>query len=506
MSIDSLSTLQCIAGIAAATSAAAILYNKHQAAPATKDGIPLPLGPPARWFWENAFPASNIARTLADWVVDHGPIMSLRQGSRVIMIVGRVDAATEIMEKEGMALVDRPRLIASGELVSGGMRLLLIGSGERFCCLRKAIHPYLQPKAAETYQEMQRDAARDVILDILNDPKHHIKHAQRYADSVILRLTYGKSTLTSDDNPEVVRIHEVVRNILAAMRRGAYLVDRIPLLKYIPGYGRVLKKYHKFELALFRDQLGRVMDDISKNEASPSFGRTLLENTHEHQLSNDEMAYLAGSLFGAGSDTACSTASGIMILILAVACHPEAQARVQEEMDTVVGKDRAPTFEDWNQLPQLHAFISEALWRPIVPLGFAHHATKDVIWRGQCIPAGATVFGCHWAISRDPIAFPDPETFDPQRWLDPTAQLRTDMRFFTYSFGRRACPGIHVANRSLYINFALLMWSFRIMERPDAPIDVNVFTDAVNSRPAPLEAEFVPRMEEHKLREMMEGM
>ncbi|KAF8838138.1 cytochrome P450 [Paxillus ammoniavirescens] len=524
MSFDSLSTLQCIAGITAATSVAAVLYNKYQAAPATKDCIPLPPGPPARWFWENAFPASNIARTLADWVADHGPVMSLRQGSQVIVIVGRVDAATEIMEKEGVALVDRPRSIASGELVSGGMRLLLIGSGERFRRLRKAIHPYLQPKAAETYSEIQRHAARDVILDILNDPNHHIKHAQRYAASVILRLTYGKSTPTSDDDPEVVRIHEVVKNILAAMRPGAYLVDRIPLLKHVPGYGRVLKKYHKFELALFRDQLARVMDDMSKNEAGPSFGRALLENTHEHQLSEDEMAYLAGSLFGAGSDT---TASGIMILILAAACHPEAQARVQQEMDTIVGKDRGehilstlfthvpdhltltlvPTFEDWNQLPQLHAFISEALrWRPIVPLGVAHRATKDVIWRGQCIPAGATVFGCHWAISRDPIAFPNPETFDPQRWLDPTAQLRTNMRFFTYGFGRRACPGIHVANRSLYINFALLMWSFRIMERPDAPIDVNAFTDAVNSRPVPFEAEFVPRMEEQKLREMMEGM
>ncbi|KIJ07919.1 hypothetical protein PAXINDRAFT_102757 [Paxillus involutus ATCC 200175] len=332
----------------------------------------------------------------------------------------------------------------------------------------------------------------------------------RYADSVILRLTYGKSTLTSDDNPKVVRIHEVVRNILAAMRPGAYLVDRIPLLKHIPGYGRVLKKYHKFELALFRDQLGRVMDDMVHDICGSRRTKRVLR--------------LAGRSSKIHMNISCpmmkwltllrvySTASGIMILILAAACHPEAQARVQEEMDTVVGKDRGEYMRCtvFTHVPDhltLHAFISEALrWRPIVPLGFAHRATKDVIWRGQCIPAGATVFGCHWAISRDAIAFPDPETFDPQRRLDPTAQLRTDMGFFTYGFGRRTCPEIHVANRSLYINFALLMWSFRIMERPDAPIDVNAFTDAVNSRPAPLEAEFVPRMEEHKLREMMEGM
>ncbi|KIJ11532.1 hypothetical protein PAXINDRAFT_84362 [Paxillus involutus ATCC 200175] len=502
MSFDRLSTPQCVAGVAAVTSAVAVLYNKYQAAPPTKDGRPLPPGPPARWFWENAFPTSNIPRTLTDWVADYGPVMSLRQGSQVIIIIGCVDAATEIMEKEGGVLVDRPRSIAYGEIVSGGMRMLMIGSGERFRRLRKAIHTYLQPKAAETYQEIQRDAARDVILDILNDPKRYIKHAQRYAASVILRLTYGKSTPTSSDDPEVLRIQQVLRNLQATLRPGAYLVDRIPFLKHVPGYTRVLKMYHEFELSLFRDQLGRVRDDMSRNEAGASFGRALLENIQEHQLSNDEMAYLAGSLFVAGSDT---TAVGITTLMLAAACHPEAQARVQEEIDTVIGKDRVPTFEDWDQLPQLHAFISEALrWRPIIPLGFAHRATKDIVWRGQCIPAGATVYGCHWAISRDSIAFPDAETFDPQRWLDPTGQLRTDMRFFTYGFGRRVCPGLDVANRSLYINCALLLWSFRIMKRSDAPIDVSVFTDAIISLSLPFEAVFVPRMEETKLREMMQ--
>ncbi|KIK94478.1 hypothetical protein PAXRUDRAFT_827945 [Paxillus rubicundulus Ve08.2h10] len=502
MSLNRPSTLQCVAGIVAATSAVAVLYTKYQAAPATKDGIPLPPGPPACWFWENAFPVSNMAHTLENWVAKYGPVMSLRQGSQVIVVIGRIDAAIEIMEKEGGTLVDRPRSIAFGEIMSGGMRMLMVPSGERFRRLRKAIHTHLQPKAAEAYQDIQSDAAKEAILDILNNPKDHARHVQRFTASVILRVTYGKSTPTSNDDPEIVRLEEDLRHLRAVSRPGTFLVDRIPLLQYVPGYGRVLREYHEFELSLFRDQLGRVADDMSRNEAGPSFGRTLLENIHKHRLSGDEMAYLCGSLFSAGAD---STAVGITTLVLAAACHPEAQARVQEEIDAVVGKDRAPTFEDWSQLPQLHAFISEGLrWRPVSPIGFAHRATKDIIWRGQCIPAGATVFGSHWPISRDPVAFPDPEKFDPQRWLDPSGQLRPDVRFFTYGFGRRACPGLHVANRSIYISLALLLWSFRIAEPPDAPIDVNGFTDAVSSRALPFEVEFVPRMKEQKLMEIME--
>ncbi|KAF9233168.1 cytochrome P450 [Melanogaster broomeanus] len=428
------------------------LYSKYQAAPATKNGIPLPPGPPVRWFWESAFPqsSSNIFHTLGDWVAKYGPVMSLREGSRVTIVIGRLDAA-------------------------------------------------------EAYEGLQREHARDVILDILRDPKHHIEHAQRFAASVVLRVIYGKSTPTSNDDPEVVRIHQSVKNLQPVSRPGSYLVDTFPILKHVPGYGRELWKYHEFELALFRDQLGR-----SRNEANPSFGKTLLENTDDHQMSYDEMAYLSGCLFGAGSDT---TANTITTFIMAAARHPEAQARVQEELDIVVGTDRgrpalyrvSPTFEDWSELPQLHAFMSETLrWRPIVPIGVTHRATEDIIWRGQIIPAGATVLGCHWAISRDPVAYPDPEKFNPQRWLDPNGQLRTDLWFCAYGFGRRVCPGLHLANRSLYINLALLLWSFRISERPDAPIDVDSFTDTVISRSAPFEVEFVPRMEEEKLREMME--
>ena len=41
------------------------------------------------------------------------------------------------------------------------------------------------------------------------------------------------------------------------------------------------------------------------------------------------------------------------------------------------------------------------------------------------------------SIGRDPVVFPDPETFDPQRWLDQNGQMRSDMNCYTFGFGRR---------------------------------------------------------------------
>jgi hypothetical protein len=42
------------------------------------------------------------------------------------------------------------------------------------------------------------------------------------------------------------------------------------------------------------------------NRSGNSFMRTLLDHTNEYRLERDEMAYLAGGLFGAGSETVCS--------------------------------------------------------------------------------------------------------------------------------------------------------------------------------------------------------
>ncbi|KAG2340491.1 cytochrome P450 [Suillus weaverae] len=489
-----------VTGVVTAIAALAVLYRKTSSANDKNPAVPLPPGPPARWFWSNALPSVNIARALTDLVREYGPVVSFRQGSQVIIVIGSVEATTTIMETEGRSLADRPPSIAAGEMLSNGMRIVMARSGERFRRLRKAVHTHLQPKAAEAYKDMQQDNARKFILDILNDPKNHQNHAARYSASVILRVTYGKSTPTAHTDPEVVRVYKVLDHFEIVMRPGAYLVDRVPLLRYLPGYGKQLIEWHNEELSLYRHQLGRVKSEMEQNKAGPSFTKTLLEHTEDHQLATDEMAYLAGTLFGAGSDT---TAVGITTAIMAAACHPLAQAKVHEELDMIIGSDRAPTFEDSSSLPQLHAFLLETLrWRPVIPIGFPHRATRDIIWQGYCIPKGATVYGCHWAICRDPIAFPEPDKFDPQRWLDSEGCLKDNMKSFTFGFGRRVCPGRHLADNSMYIGLALLFWSFRIDQRPDAPINT-LASDSVVSHAVPFEIDVIPRIEVAKLREMM---
>ncbi|KAG1723276.1 cytochrome P450 [Suillus lakei] len=468
----------------------------------SRSRLPLPPGPPGTLAVRKR---SSKSQQFAEWINTYGPIISLRIGPKVMVIIGRHQESVDVMEKEGGLLADRPRAVAAGEIMSRGLRMILAPAGEQFRRLRRAAHTHLQAKAAESYAPIQMNAARDVILDILDNPKGHQAAANRYAASVILRVTYGKSTPTATNAPEIVIIQKMLKRFQMLMRPGALLVERYPIFRYIPGYTTELEQWRREESQLFHDQLDRVSRELATGKAGPSFARYLLENQSSHKLSDEEMAYLAGSLFGAGSDT---TAVAIMVVVMASACYPKAQEKVQEELDIVIGRDRAPTFDDYSSLPQIEAFMLECLrWRPVTTLGFAHRALTDIVY-------GAIVFGNHWyrmmyilgekAISRDPSVYPNPDQFDPERWLNSDGKIREDLKFPSFGFGRRICPGQHIANRSVFINLALLLWSFKITEDPENPIDQSGFVDGVIAHPKPFAVCFQPRFgDEASLRTVM---
>ncbi|KAH7888354.1 cytochrome P450 [Phlebopus sp. FC_14] len=480
-----------------------------------RKSLALPPSPPAsRWLGHDVLSKYPFLR-VNEWINEYGPVISLRMGRTKYVVIGRHQAAVEIMEKQGGSLVDRPRFIAAGELLGGGLRTLLTPTGPRLKRMRKALHSHLQPKAAQTYERLQTLHAHETILRLLDSPERYQDHVRAYAASVILKVAYGKNTSASAHDGEVVAIRQSLDRFRVALRPGAYLVDVFPFLKYLPWYGRELRRGLDCDFALFRHQLDGVKREMNDQDSGPSFAKFLLERNAEFGMSENEMAFLAGGLFGAGSDT---TALAICTAIMAAACHPEAQALVHAELDQVIGTEQVPTFDDEASLPVLRAFILESMrWRPLVPMGLPHRATQDIIWGEYCIPAGTTVYGNHWAISRDPEVFPDPETFNLGRWLDAEGKVRDDVRFPYFGFGRRVCPGQHVATRSIFINTLLILWSFRLSLPPSPPttsspslssskrIDDMAFMMGVlpGAEDASSGIRFEPRMERDEVRERM---
>ncbi|KAK0201334.1 cytochrome P450 [Desarmillaria ectypa] len=251
-----------------------------------------------------------------------------------------------------------------------------------------------------------------------------------------------------------------------AIRPGAYLVDTFPILRWVPGYLAELKRWHQESLALCRRSLGYVRARMDAGEEVPDcFAKGLLDN---EKMSFNQAAFLAGLMFTAGSNT---TEAAITFVIMAAACFHDTAKDVQDETDEVFPHERCPTFEDRDRLPQVMAFVFECfMWRPLFPRGIAHAASQDFIWQDYVIPKGPTIIASPWSIFRTPNIFHNPEVFDPQRWII-DGKVREKIKQFVYGFGRRrdflfigrVCPGSRVANRSLFINTALILWAFDIV-------------------------------------------
>jgi len=186
-----------------------------------------------------------------------------------------------------------------------------------------------------------------------------------------------------------------------------------------------------------------------------------------------------------------------MIFIYAMLLFPEVQARVATEMDEVVGRDRMPTLADLPKLPYLKATWMECLrWRPPLPLSIPHKSTAEDVYNGYRIPKGSIIYSNVAYMLNDPSVWPEPRSFKPERFLNKLAPDQFDPKEVVFGFGRRQCPGQHLAEASVYSFLINLIWAFEIKKVDgDSSLDSEnpVFLDAAISPPKPFNCVFRDR-------------
>ncbi|KAK0500318.1 cytochrome P450 [Armillaria luteobubalina] len=195
----------------------------------------------------------------------------------------------------------------------------------------------------------------------------------------------------------------------------------------------------------------------------------------------------ASVAFAGGADTTVST---VLSVILAFLLYPEVQAKAQAELDTVVGHSRLPNFDDRAQLSYINAIVLEALrWNPVIPGGVPHRTVKEDVYKGYYIPAGATIVGNVWAILHDEKDYPNPLVFDPNRFLPEDGKEPQPEPTAAFGFGRRICPGRHLALNTTWIAVASMAATLSFSKAVDSEGRViepsDTYTDGLLSFPAP---------------------
>lgn len=192
-------------------------------------------------------------------------------------------------------------------------------------------------------------------------------------------------------------------------------------------------------------------------------------------------------MYNAGMETTHGT---LIVFFLAMMLHPDKQRLAQAELDRVIGK-RKPTFDDIPHLPYLNAVTKEVIrWNPVAPLGLPRQASEEDIYKGFYIPERTIVMPNIWAIAFLPNGKHDPQKFIPERFLEEGSDSTIDPSTYAFGFGIRVCPGKDLAQKTLSILIAYLLFYFDITPTDStSPIE---FTPGAVSYPQPFQCKIKP--------------
>uniref|UniRef100_A0ACD5XY16 Uncharacterized protein n=1 Tax=Avena sativa TaxID=4498 RepID=A0ACD5XY16_AVESA len=149
---------------------------------------------------------------------------------------------------------------------------------------------------------------------------------------------------------------------------------------------------------------------------------------------------------------------------------PDTMRKAMAELDRVVGRDRLVQEPDLRSLNYLKACIREAFrLHPYHPFNPPRVAMADTTIAGYSIPRGSQVILSRVGLGRNPKVWDDPLEFRPERHLagDATVGLgEPELRFLSFSTGRRGCPGISLGTLITVMLFARLLQGFTWSKPP----------------------------------------
>ncbi|KAF7360772.1 Cytochrome P450 [Mycena venus] len=461
-----------------------------------RTALPLPPGPKGLPLIGNVLdmPKSHAWKTFAQWGDIYGGIMSVTLMGQPFVILNDPAMATEILDKRGSLYADRPTLELAS--MSGWDRVLSnTRYGDDVREYRRLIGKMIGTKGSVMRFNAVEDYQANMFLKrVLEDPKGFDVATRKTAGALALHLTYGYKIKEEGNDPlAVAGFSEITRP-------GAFLVDVLPILKYIPswfpgaGFKRLAKMYKKSCDDFADVPLAYVREQMLNGQETESYASNLLREKDLPEERLNQIKWSAASFYGGGADT---TVSVITAYFLAAAKYPEVQSKAQAEIDAVVGQNRLPTSEDRKSLPYIEAICKELMrWLPVVPLALPHRAMADDVYENYFIPQDTLVIANVWKFLHDPNVYKDPFIFNPDRFLGPNPPPDpTDLGVFGY--GRRVCPGAHLADVSVWINVAKAVAGLTITRALDSSgneIDPVAETmDGIISRPVPFTCTVAPR-------------
>ncbi|GJE90601.1 cytochrome P450 [Phanerochaete sordida] len=440
------------------------------------------------------------------WKSDYGNLVGLNiLGTRVI-ILNSHESIVDLLEKRGNIYSHRPTFTVLGELMNLNKSIMLIPYGPEWKECRRLEHLALSTAAVKHYEPMQERVAATLCMDLIEDAANFYNLVRLNSARVVLHIIYGISPRVID-REYITHAEETMRIVGESSVLGTYLCDFIPIMKHLPHWVPFQRKAAEGRMKIERmvtTPFSRVKQEMDAGTASPSLLYDLLTGMKAEELTvetEERIMWTTASMYAAGAE---STAGTTNVFLIAMALHPEAQAKAHEEIDKVVGTIRLPRLSDRDELPYINALVKEVMrWHPILPLGISRRTAADDVYGGYFIPKDTVIVPNVWQIAFSPNERYPPDDFIPERFLDNEVPT-TDPSLWAFGFGRRLCPGKALGETNIWILIATLLAVFDVSPPEEDVLDPQYEPQLV-SLPKRFACRIVPRSPE-KVRLVQEAL
>ncbi|CAL1297238.1 unnamed protein product [Larinioides sclopetarius] len=188
--------------------------------------------------------------------------------------------------------------------------------------------------------------------------------------------------------------------------------------------------------------------------------RELLKNGSEGSFTINRLRANSLNLFMEGTETVSFTANHLLTQLTK---YLEAQKKIQQELDGIVGKERLPSWADRVKLPYLEATIQE-LYRLATPFNLStmYSNFKETTIEKYTIPERSSIIFNLDPGNFDPEIFPNPRDFDPTRFLSADGKKMKQDGPFPFGIGKRACAGESLAHMEVFLIVSSVVQNFTV--------------------------------------------
>ncbi|MCL7049593.1 hypothetical protein MKW94_030904 [Papaver nudicaule] len=471
-------------------------FNTCRKPPSMSTNAPLPPGP-APWPIVGCVPKLLRSKPAMRWILSlmaemNTEIACIRLGKVHVIPVTSPELAREFFRKNDERFAQRPKSMGTEYMSHGYLTTVFTPLGDQWKKMKRIMTSELISPARLHWLLVKRtEEAKNLVYFVYNQCTKKSASGggvvdlrmaiRQYAGNVVRKMVFNRRYFgqgREDGGPGLEEVEQVDAIFTGLSLCYAFCIsDYLPYLRWFDFQGhekmmkktmKIFNKYHDPIIDQRIRQRRNTNDKLITEKKEPEDLLDVLISLKadgKPLLSTEEIRAQITELFYVAVD---NPSNAVEWALAEMINQPDILRKAVEEIDLVVGKERLVQESDLPKLNYMKACAREALrLHPLTSFNIPHMSTADAVVGGYSIPKGSHVMLSRYGLGRNARIWDEPLKFKPERHLRmengslANVELaEPDLRFISFSSGRRGCVAIPIGSAMTNMLLATLLQAF----------------------------------------------